>query len=279
MKKDIKKESASIRFLYNTIPGRMALKLIVKPDVSKAAYYYMASPFSKWLIGNYKKKYDIDMSIYKDAHYKSFNDFFTREKKEIPKISNKNILVSPCDGFLSVYKISPESVFHVKHIDYSIQSLLENKAIADKYKDGLCLIYRLAPHNYHRYIFIDDGEIKYKQRIDGELHCVRPIVCEKLPVYIRNSREYALINNEQFGYTVQMEVGALLVGRICNHNKNRQVERYDEKGYFEFGGSTIIMLFEKDKVQIKRSIIENTAMGKETIIHVGDKIGCKKINL
>ena len=273
----MKKESASIRFLYNTVPGRAVLKLLVKPEISKAAYYYMASPFSKWLIGNYINKYNINMSLYKNAHYKSFNDFFTREKKEIKKFSNKNILIAPCDGFLSVYKISHDSVFHVKHIDYNIQTLLENKTIADKYKDGLCLIYRLAPHNYHRYIFIDNGEIKYKRRIDGELHCVRPMVCEKLPVYIRNSREYTLIDNEQFGHTIQMEVGALLVGRICNHDKNGQVKRYEEKGYFEFGGSTIIMLFEKDKVQIRKSIIKNTALGKETIIHVGDKIGCKKI--
>lgn len=269
----MKKESASIRFLYNTVPGRIALKLLVKPEVSKAAYYYMDSPISKWMIGNYIKKYNIDMNLYKGSSYISFNDFFIRQKKEIPRIQDKNVLISPCDGFLSAYKISSDASFHIKHIDYNIQALLESKKLADRYRDGYCLVYRLAPHNYHRYIFIDDGEIGYKRQIDGELHCVRPIVCEKLPVYIRNSREYTVIKSDKFGCFVQMEVGALLVGRICNHDKSGFVNRYEEKGYFEFGGSTIIMLFEKDRLQLRKGILENTELGREIVVKVGDRVG------
>lgn len=269
----MKKESASIRFLYNTVPGRMALKLLVRPGVSKAAYYYMDSPFSKWLIKNYIKKYNIDMELYTGAPYRSFNDFFVRLKKEIKRTEDKNALISPCDGFLSVYRISPDVNFRIKHVTYNMKALLENKVIADRYKDGLCLIYRLAPHNYHRYIFTDDAEIKLKRRIEGELHCVRPMVCEKLPVYVRNSREYTVLKSENFGCLVQMEVGALLVGRICNHDLKGKVKRYTEKGYFEFGGSTIIMLLEKDKAVLDRNIMETIGTGKETVVGVGQKVG------
>lgn len=274
MKNNMKKESASIRFLYNTAVGRAALKLLVKPGVSKAAYYYMDSPLSKWMIDNYIKKYNIDMSLYKETSFKSFNDFFIRQKKEIVRIPDKNTLISPCDGFLSAYRISPEKNFHIKHVDYNMQALLENKVISDRYKDGICLIYRLAPHNYHRYIFVDDGEIKYKRRIDGELHCVRPMVCERLPVYIRNSREYTVIKSDNFGCMVQMEVGALFVGRICNHDITGRAHRYQEKGYFEFGGSTIIMLLEKDKAVLNNNIMKNIDSGIELVVNAGDKVGC-----
>ncbi len=273
MSNNMKKESASIRFLYNTAAGRMVLKLLVKPGASKAAYYYMDSPLSKWIIDHYIKKYNIDMSLYKETAFKSFNDFFIRQKKEIARIADKNALISPCDGFLSAYRISPEKNFHIKHVDYNMQALLENKVIADKYKDGICLIYRLAPHNYHRYIFVDDGEIRHKRRIDGELHCVRPMVCEKLPVYIRNSREYTVIKSDRFGCVVQMEVGALFVGRICNHDVTGIVKRYQEKGYFEFGGSTIIMLLEKDKAILDDAVMRNINTGKEIVVNVGDKVG------
>lgn len=271
----MKKESASIRFLYNTAVGRAALKLLVKPQVSKAAYYYMDSPLSKWMIGNYIKKYGIDMSLYEGAPYRSFNDFFTRKRKHIDRIEDENALISPCDGFLSVYKISDKVNFHIKHVDYNIQALLDNEVIAEKYKDGYCLIYRLAPHNFHRYLFTDDGRILLKRRIDGELHTVRPMVCGKLPVYIRNSREYTVIKTENFGSVVQMEVGALLVGRIRNHDYSGDVKRYMEKGYFEFGGSTIIMLMEKDKACLNRKIMERLDSGEELVVNVGDKVGKK----
>lgn len=271
----MKKESASIRFLYNTAPGRMALRLLVKPCVSKAAYYYMDSPLSKWLIGNYIKKYSIDMSLYEEKSYSSFNDFFIRQKKEIPKSPDKSALISPCDGFLSVYRISPDVKFNIKHVTYNMQALLENKVIAEKYRDGLCLIYRLAPHNYHRYIFTDSGEIRHKRRIEGELHCVRPMVCEKLPVYIRNSREYTVIKSDNFGCIVQMEVGALLVGRICNHDKEGRIGRYEEKGYFEFGGSTIIMLLEKDRAVLRECLMNKIGTGAETVVNVGEIVGKK----
>lgn len=269
----MKKESASIRFLYNTVPGRMVLKLLVKPNASKAVYYYMDSPWSKWLIGNYIRKYGIDMGLYEEKKYRSFNDFFVRQKKVIPKTTDENALISPCDGYLSVYRITPEAEFNIKHVDYNMQALLDNDAIAERYRGGMCMIYRLAPHNYHRYIFTDSGEIKHRRRIEGELHCVRPMVCEKLPVYIRNSREYTVIKSDNFGCMVQMEVGALFVGRICNHDRAGRVRRYDEKGYFEFGGSTIIMLMERGKARLRGDIAEKVGTGEEVEIKAGEIVG------
>lgn len=187
------------------------------------------------------------MSWYHNKKYISFNDFFTRHRIRLFENADADTLVAPCDGYLSVYDITKDLKFSVKHVEYDLEALLQNKHLAEKYMGGYCLVFRLAPHNYHRYIYIDDGIIRSRKRIDGVLHCVRPEICGRLPVYVMNTREYSLIETEHFGEIIQMEVGALLVGRIRNNSFHSRICRYMEKGYFEFGGSTIIMLFEKTK--------------------------------
>ena len=74
----------------------------------------------------------------------------------------------------------------------------------------------------------------------------------------------------------QVEVGAMLVGRIVNYHGERAVKRGEEKGMFEFGGSTIVMLFEKDRIEIDSDILRNSANGDETIVKYGEKIGKSK---
>ncbi len=269
------KESTAIRFLYNTFVGRCILKLFIQPKFSEKMYHYLSSPLSKWMIPYYINKYDIDMSQYHNKKYVSFNDFFTRRKMRQFDEADDSALIAPCDGYLSVYKIQPELKFMVKHVEYDIEALLDNKELAKSYNGGYCMIFRLAPYNYHRYIYIDDGQIEYKKRINGVLHCVRPEICGKLPVYIMNTREYTVTKSRNFGKIVQMEVGALLVGRISNSNSRPEVCRYLEKGYFEFGGSTIILLFEKSKVVPYFNILKNSASGIETPVEIGKTIGRK----
>lgn len=185
------------------------------------------------------------------------------------------MLISPCDGYLSVYNINSELSFTVKHVEYNIEVLLNDKELAAKYRGGYCMVFRLAPYNYHRYIFIDSGEIMLKRHILGVLHCVRPEIYGSLPVYITNTREYTLIKSDMFGDIIQMEIGALLVGRINNINCSDRVCRYVEKGYFEFGGSTIILLMEKGMIVPNGDIIKRTVCGKETAVAIGQKIGVK----
>ena len=267
--------NAAVRFLYNTVPGRILLTLLIRTTVSKLAGSILRSPASRFFIKGFIRRNGINMEEYRDEKYKSFNDFFIREIKEgfRPFPDNVYDLAAPCDGKLTAYPVTTNSVFSIKHSQYSVFDLLEDNELAGEFSDGICLIYRLTPDDYHRYLFIDDGVVLSQKRINGVLHTVQPAAHQKCNVFSQNTREYTVMETCNFGKVIQIEVGALFVGRITNHNKSRTVKRGDEKGMFQFGGSTIVMLFQKDAVAISDSIYENTLKGKETIIKMGSKVG------
>jgi len=268
-------DKPSIRFLYNTIPGRVLLKILIRPPISKLAGFLLRSPASRILINKFIRQNNIDMTEYRSVRYKSFDEFFIRELKPgyRPLSENKNDIIAPCDGKLTVYQISEESVFNIKRSKYSLSELLLDENLAGEFSDGICLIFRLTPDDYHRYIFTDDCEILHQKRIDGVLHTVQPIAYQRCSVFCRNTREYTIMQTENFGKAVQMEVGALFVGKISNHSKNHTALRGEEKGMFRFGGSTVILLFKNGAVTIADEIYENTKQNKETIVRMGEVIG------
>lgn len=265
----MEKETLSVRFLYQTHLGRFLLKGLVRPWVSKAAGRYLSAGCSKWLVGAYVKKNAIDLTSYPQREYGSFNDFFTRSRPMGQIDKDKSHLLSPCDAYLSVHPVDENSVYQIKHMDYDLARLLGDAALAEHYAGGQCLIFRLTPRHYHRYGFFCDGTVEKNRRIDGKLHCVRPVAYTTVPVLGENSREYVLIGNRELGSVVQMEVGALLVGKICNHPNQKEVRRLAEKGYFEFGGSTIIVLLEKGKAQLDGRFSADA----EVEVTMGEKIG------
>ena len=269
---------ASIRFLYNTIPGRILLKIATRATVSKLAGFILRCPASRVFLKGFIDKNNIDMEEYRDKTYNSFDDFFIREIKEgrRPFPDNKNDVASPCDGKLIAYPITPDSSFFIKNSLYSIETLLKDKELATEFSGGMCLIFRLSPDDYHRYCYIADGKIINQKSIKGVLHTVRPIAYQTRDVFCQNSREYTVIQSINFGKIVQIEVGALFVGRISNHKKSSTILKGEEKGMFQFGGSTIILLFEKDTIAVDNEIIDNTTRNKETLVKMGIRIGEKK---
>ena len=157
-----------------------------------------------------------------------------------------------------------------------MKELLNSETLAKKYKGGTCLIYRLTPRHFHRYSFVDDGKIKGGAKIPGVLHCVRPVACDRYNVYVQNKREYVLIETENFGTVVQMEVGAIIVGKINNNIEYGVAKRGEEKGYFEFGGSTVIVLLEKDVAFVDETVVNNSLIDVETEVKIGQKIASSK---
>ncbi|MBQ6968122.1 MAG: phosphatidylserine decarboxylase [Lachnospiraceae bacterium] len=242
-------ESPIILFLYRTVPGRLLLKILVNPCLSKAASVFFSSKISAFLIPGFVRKNGIDLRQYivPEGGYGSFNDFFTRKRRRKFRPEPKPGLQSPCDGFLSVKEIGSNAVFNIKHCSYSLESLLRDRALAKIFAGGTAFIFRLTPANYHRYNFCADGNIICKRRIKGVLHCVRPVAVERVPVFTENSREYVVMENDRMGKVIQMEVGAMLVGKITDHpvsEPGQVVTGGEEKGYFEYGGSTIIVITE-----------------------------------
>lgn len=274
------KQNALLKKLYGSFGGRLILKFLTLPVISKAVGEFMDSPISKPLISGFVKKNNIDTSQYIMKGIRSYNDFFTRKIKDgmRPFDMEKGHLASPCDSKLTVYRICEKSIFRIKDSFYRIEDLVGDKTLAKKYRGGLCLIFRLEVDDYHRYSYFDSGKKSGNVFIPGVLHTVNPIALEHYNIYKRNSREYTVLHTDNFGDAVQVEVGAMMVGRISNHHEAHIFKRGEEKGMFLFGGSTIVLLLEKDRAVIDSDIMRNSAQGFETVVKCGERIG-KAVNI
>ena len=262
-------------FLYNTRLGRIFLKLIfINSFVSMGVGWFMDTKLSCVMIKKFIKSNNIDMSEYEDKKYTSFNDFFTRKVKVEKRVfdDNKNSLSSPCDSYVTHYKITDDLLFNVKNSLYSLSSILDDDKLAKKYANGDLIIFRLTPSNYHRYHYFDDGKMLYNKKIKGKFHTVNPIVYDKYEVFKENTREYSVLKTKRFGKVIYMQVGALLVGKINNYNK-KSFKMKEEAGYFSYGGSTCILIFEKDTIKINRNILNKSKKNIEVNVKYGEKIG------
>lgn len=259
-------------FLYRNIFGRLILKILTRPFVSKIGGFFMNCKISKVLIKKFVKKNNIDLSIYDMSNIKCYNDFFTRKilpgVRKIDKTPNR--LISPCDSKLQAYKIDKDSIFCIKDSYYKVEDLVNDQKLASEFIGGYCLIFRLTVDDYHRYCYPDNGVKSINHHIDGVFHTVNPIALERYNFYKQNSREYTILYTENFGNIVQVEVGALMVGKICNHHQEYNFKKGEEKGTFLFGGSTIVLLV--NNVKIDEDILYNTSKGDETIVKYGEGI-------
>ena len=233
-----------------------------------------------WIIQNHPfiKKNDIDISVCQKNEFDSYNDFFKR--KLVPGARTIDMtdegFVSPCDSRLTVYDIedTERQTFNIKDSEYTVASLLRDKKLARHYRGGKLWLFRLCVDDYHRYIYNVSGKQSDVRRIEGLYHTVNPIASEYYDIYKENTREYCLIRTQDAGTIIDMEVGALLVGRIVNrYVDSTDVRRGEEKGYFEFGGSTIILLIQKDKVAPLDRIVENSRKDIETRVRQGELVG------
>lgn len=265
----------SINLLYNTVIGRCFLKILTRPIISKIVGAFMSTRLSTVLIRKFIQKNNINMEEYEKATYTSYNDFFTRKILPEKRIIDmkKTSFISPCDAKLTVYDISKDLTFTIKGANYTVSSLIQNETLAAKFLGGKILIFRLAVDDYHRYCYIDSGRKSGNTFIKGILHTVQPVALNNFEIYKTNSREYTILNTENFNDVIQVEVGAMLVGKIKNLHEEHNFLKGEEKGYFEFGGSTICLLIQKDVVKLDEEIIINTQNGYETKVKCGERIG------
>ncbi len=266
----------TLNFFYGTLIGRLFIKILISHFITNMIGKYMNSPISIKRIDKFIKENNININDYVYKEYKSYNDFFIRKIKDSkrPILANKNVLISPCDSKLIVYTINKDLTLKIKDSYYSIDTLIDKK-ILNEYKDGYACVFRLSTDDYHRYCYIDSGTKDKNHYIKGIFHTVQPISLNHYNFYKTNSREWTILNTNNFGKVIDIEIGALGIGRITNHHKEYSFKKGEEKGYFEFGGSTIVLLFKKDTIELDEDIINNSKENIETIVKYGEKIGEK----
>lgn len=266
----------ALRFLYDTRFGRLCLRAAVRPTVSRLYGRYMDSRWSRRQILPFIQKNRIDMAQYEQREYRSYNDFFTRRALPAarPVDLSPSHLVAPCDAKLTAYPVTEDARWLIKGAPYTVSELLGGDPLAARFRGGTCLIFRLAVDDYHRYCYFDSGVQGPGRVLPGVLHTVQPVALRRANVYHRNCRAYTLLHTDHFGDAVQVEVGALMVGRIVNlHRAGHAFQRGDEKGYFEFGGSTVVLLLGPGAAAVEEEILAATAAGYETAVRLGECIG------
>lgn len=270
-----------LKFLYYNPLGELPLNLVVKKKFLTEYYgKKMDKPESVKKIPSFIEQADINIAEAKKRveEFKSFNDFFYRELKEGTRTVDyrENVLASPADGkILAFENLDREKEFYIKGDKFTLEEFFADKELANKYKNGVFMIIRLAPIDYHRFHFPADGEISESKLIDGVYYSVSTYAIKKnFRILCENKREYSILKTEKFGDIAMFEVGATMVGGIKqSYKSNSYVKKGEEKGYFYFGGSTCVLVFERGKVKIDEDLLENTKKGIETKVYMGEKIG------
>ncbi|MEG0613960.1 MAG: phosphatidylserine decarboxylase [Clostridium sp.] len=272
-----------LSLIYSNTLGKHFLPSIAKRKFLTTIYgRFCDMKISKSYISNFVKDFNINMKDYAKNidEYTSFNDFFYRELTSNSRSisDNQNTFISPCDGkLLAINKINSDTSFSVKGFKYNIDELIKNKSISDTYKNGTCLIFRLCPTDYHRFHFLDSGICSTSKIINGHYYSVNPVALENISnVFSENKREYSLLKSDNFDDVLYIEVGATFVGSIIQtYSSTINVNRGDEKGYFKFGGSTIIVFIKENIVNLDEDILAQSSLGIETAVHFGEKIGVR----
>jgi len=264
-------------WLYNNPVGEATLWALAKRKLVSSIYGTMMDRTSSAKkILPFIEDFDIDMSVVQGQKFNNFNDFFTRKLKDDarPVDTSSSIVVSPADGKILAYADISNTDFIIKGYRFDVTSFLDNPELAQKYQDGALLIFRLAPMDYHRFHFPVSGNVSPNKKIDGDYYSVNPFALrKKAEIFCLNKREYTILSNLMFGEVVMAEVGATMVGSIVQTFKGITVNKGEEKGYFKFGGSTVVLLFEKSKIHIDEDFLINTAKGYETTVKMGERIG------
>lgn len=272
-----------LKSLYTTKAGNLGLKLLVKRKIySSITGFFCDTKISKKSIAKFAKSFSIDLEECENKlqDFNSFNEFFSRKLKDSARSYNKkeDELLSPGDGRLQAWEnIDIENIIQIKGMNYSLSELLQDKELAKQYQGGTYIILRLCPVDYHRFHFFDSGFCSSTRKIKGEYYSVNPVALRKIPeLFCRNKREYSIFNTDHFGEVLYVEVGATSVGSIIQtYEPDTKVIRGQEKGYFKFGGSTILLFFKKDSITIDKDIINQTEEGFECKVLAGETIGKK----
>ncbi|GKV11105.1 hypothetical protein SLEP1_g22389 [Rubroshorea leprosula] len=214
-------------------------------------------------------------------HFKTFNEFFIRELKPharpIASIEHEDVAICAADSRLMAFKSAQDGQrFWIKGRKFSIQGLLGNEISSTAFVDGTLVIFRLAPQDYHRFHFPVSGTIESFVHIPGCLYTVNPIAVNSkyCNVFTENKRVVSIISSADFGKIAFIAIGATMVGSITFLKKEGDnVRKGDEFGYFSFGGSTVICIFEKDAIQIDEDLLENSCRSLETLVSVGMSLG------
>jgi phosphatidylserine decarboxylase len=265
-----------VRRLYQTAAGSFLADRVLSGHWLSRLYGKLeSSPLSRSKIEPFIRDFSINMDEYEEGPFPSFNDFFIRRFKpgKRPFIADPQRMAAPAEArYLAFDKIDLDQTFPIKGLELSPELLLGGESKARPFVGGALMIARLCPTDYHRFHFPDSGKVVEHYRIPGGLHSVNPLALRyKGDILVTNERHVTLLETENFGLLAYIEVGALCVGKIVqSHSLQGAFRRGDEKGYFLFGGSTVIVVGQPGVWSPDPDLLQHTKKGQEVFVKLGD---------
>ncbi len=270
-----------LRWTYGTVAGRVTLNAVVKRALFSHWYgWRMDRAKSAEKIPSFIQNYELDANefVRKPEEFASFNAFFYRELKPEarPVDPSPTSAVFPADGrHLCVPNLSDCEGLFVKGEMFRLDELLGDETLAKQFADGSLLLSRLCPVDYHRFHFPVAGTPGATRLINGPLFSVNPIaLCQNINILAKNKRCITVLETESFGNVLLLEIGATCVGSICQtYADGTPIAKGAEKGYFRFGGSSTITIFERGRIRFDQDLVENSKRHRELYARVGDRMG------
>lgn len=268
----------SLRWVYGNPLGKLSLHALIKRAAFSKWYgKRMSTPESAARIDPFIEQYGLDPADFAEppSSFRSFNEFFYRKLKPEARPIADAPIVFPADGrHLGFPDISAISSFFVKGQTFDLPALLGDAELARKYAKGTLVLSRLCPVDYHRYHFPAAGIPSETKTIPGPLFSVSPIALAKKLAYLwTNKRTLTRLETENYGTILIMEIGATCVGSIHQtFTPGQPVAKGAEKGYFAFGGSSTITIFEPGKVTLSADLLENSAKQTELYARIGSEM-------
>ncbi len=267
-----------IRWVYEHRLSQKLFSFIVfrRPLFSALMGWYCNTRLSRRQITTFISKLQIEVEEILEPidSFRCFNDFFIRRLKPSARVvdSATEAIISPADGRILVYpQLQGDTLIPVKGRPYTLSALLQRDA--SEYNNGAVAVIRLCPADYHRFHFPCDGVVVATELINGYYHTVNPIaLAANLPVLVENKRMLTFIEHAQLGRVAMVEIGAFGVGSIVQTFTGAEVVKFQEKGYFKYGGSTIVLIFAPNKVLFEHDLVENSLDGYETYLQAGERI-------
>ncbi len=267
-----------LRFAYENPLGRFFLHALVKRALFSHWYgWRMDAPASKARVLPFIAHYGLDTTEFAEPveNYRTFNEFFYRRLKPAarPIHHDPRSIIFPADGrHLGFQRASAISGVFVKGQRFDLTALLGDAFLAERYAAGTLVLSRLCPVDYHRFHLPCDGIPGAPQLINGALYSVSPIALRRHLSYLwENKRTITRLEAGALGTVLLIEIGATNVGSMV-HNLPAGIPAHKgaEKGYFRFGGSSTITIFEPGKVTLATDLAAHSAECRELYARMGD---------
>jgi phosphatidylserine decarboxylase len=250
------------------------------PFVSKWYGKLQRNPASAKKIAPFIKTFNVDSSEFAEpiSTFDSFNDFFIRHLKPEARPIEANPLTAiiPADGrYLFYPRIDLADGFVVKGQKFDLMELLQDEKLAAQYDQGAMVLARLCPTDYHRYHFPCDATPGASHLINGWLYSVNPLAIKNnVRIFTENKRTLCVLDSQHFGKVLFLEVGATFVGAIHQtYTPFEPQKKGAEKGYFSFGGSSLILLFPPNTIQFEHDLLIGSASHTEIKCLMGQPMG------